>query len=58
VAPDVEQVEIATVSPRGSVSPGAPCTLKDGFALCMLRADGQVDVRTIGGGTGTVLSVP
>jgi hypothetical protein len=58
VAPDVERVEIATVSPQGSVGPGMPCTLQNGFALCMLRADGDVDVRTIGGRLGTVLRVP
>jgi hypothetical protein len=58
VAPDVERVEVATVTPQGSVGPGMPCTVRGGFALCMLRADGNVDVRTIGGGTGMVLPVP
>jgi hypothetical protein len=59
VAPDVERVEIATVPVPGSVGSGSACTLRDGLALCMLRADGAVDVRTVdSAGTAAVLPVP
>jgi hypothetical protein len=58
VAPDVERVEIATLPQPGSVGSGAACTLRDGLALCMLRAEGAVDVRTISGGTPAVLPIP
>lgn len=58
VAPDVERVEIATVPLPGSVGSGTVCTVRDGIALCMLRAEGAVDVRAFTGGTGTVLPVP
>ncbi|MHA6615925.1 protein kinase family protein [Pseudonocardia sp. DLS-67] len=59
VGPLVDRVEIATTPQPGSSGSGARCTVKDGLALCMLRADGQVDVRTtVGGGTRDVLPIP
>jgi hypothetical protein len=55
----VDRVEIATTPQPGSTGSGARCTVKDGLALCMLRADGAVDVRTtVGGGIRDVLPVP
>jgi hypothetical protein len=68
VAPDVERVEIAArPGPRPDpAAPSAPCTLQDGLALCMLRADhpgnirddGAVDVLPYIGGEATPLPVP
>jgi hypothetical protein len=59
VGPLVDRVEIATTPQPGSTGSGARCTVKDGLALCMLRADGAVDVRTtVGGGIRDVLPVP
>jgi hypothetical protein len=66
VAPDVERVEIAARPRPGSVAPAAPCTLRNGFALCMLpssypggiRDDGAVDVLPYIGGAATPLPVP
>jgi hypothetical protein len=58
ITPGTERVEIATVPLPGSVGSGATCTLRDGLALCMLRAEGAVDVRTIGGGASSTLPVP
>ena len=42
----------------GTTGSGTTCTVQNGFALCMLRADGAVDVRTFTGGTGTTMPVP
>jgi hypothetical protein len=59
VGPLVDRVEIATTPQPGSTGSGARCTIKDGLALCMLRADGAVDLRTtVGGGIRDVLPVP
>ncbi|TWF80606.1 hypothetical protein FHX44_116549 [Pseudonocardia hierapolitana] len=58
VAPDGERVEIATTPEPGAVGSGAACTLRDGLALCMLRAEGAVDVRIFSGGVGTTMPVP
>jgi hypothetical protein len=58
VAPGVERVEIATTPEPGAVGSGTTCTPGDGLALCMLRADGAVDVRAFSGGAGAVLPVP
>lgn len=59
VGPLVDRVEIATTPQPGSTGSGARCTVKDGLALCLLRADGQVDVRTtVGGGIRDVLPIP
>lgn len=58
VVPGVERVEIATNPQPGSVGSGTTCTLDDGLALCMLRADGAVDVRAFRGAAGAVLPVP
>ncbi|TQM36521.1 hypothetical protein [Pseudonocardia cypriaca] len=59
VGPLVDRVEIATTPQPGSTGSGARCTIKDGLALCILRADGAVDLRTtVGGGIRDVLPVP
>jgi hypothetical protein len=59
VAPDVEQVEISTLPEPGSVGSGAVCTDGEGFALCVLRAEGPVEVRPVSSdGSGPVLRVP
>jgi hypothetical protein len=58
VAPDVERIEIATAPQPGTTGSGTTCTVQNGFALCMLRAEGPVDVRIFTGGTGTTMPVP
>jgi hypothetical protein len=58
VAPGVERVEIATTPQAGATGSGTTCTVQNGFALCMLRADGPVDVRIFRGGMGTIIPVP
>lgn len=58
VTSGVERVEIATSPQPGSVGRGTTCTVGDGLALCMLRADGAVDVRAFSGSVGAVLPVP
>jgi hypothetical protein len=58
IAPDVERVEIATAPQPGSTGSGTTCTVQNGVALCMLRADGPVDVRAFSGGMGTTMPVP
>jgi hypothetical protein len=58
VAPGVERIEIATAPQPGTTGSGTTCTVQNGFALCMLRADGPVDVRIFTGGTGTTMPVP
>jgi hypothetical protein len=58
IAPDVERVEIATAPQPGSTGSGATCPVQNGFALCMLRADGPVEVRAFTGDTGTTMPVP
>jgi hypothetical protein len=54
----LSETRLATAPGRGRSARGALCTVQNGLALCMLRAEGAVDVGTTGGGTPAVLPVP